>query len=59
MSKEQTTNIQVSHTNRELLLKLGTAMQREHPELWAQTPSFNAIVGFAVTKVLNADRQRK
>jgi len=44
-----TTTIQVSHINRDALLRLGRIMQERHPELWDNTPSFNAIVGYALT----------
>ena len=43
-----TTTIQVSHLNRDALLALGRVMMDRHPELWSSTPSFNAVVGYAL-----------
>lgn len=46
-----TTTIQVSTINRDALLRLGRIMQERHPEIWSNTPSFNAVVGYALTHI--------
>jgi len=43
------TTIQVSTRNRDGLLALGRMMQADKPEIWSSTPSFNAIIGYALT----------
>jgi hypothetical protein len=53
MPESTTTTIQVSTRNRDALLRLGRIMQAEHPEIWTKTPSFNAIVGYALTHDLH------
>lgn len=57
MNQPTSTTIQISTVNRDLLLQLGRLMQSEHPELWDRTPSFNAIVGYAVSATLQANGQ--
>lgn len=48
-TNQTTTTIQVSIINRDALLRLGQIMQERHPEIWSNIPSFNAVIGYALT----------
>ena len=54
MTTSDITTIQVSIRNRDALLVLGEMMQARSPHIWSKTPSFNAIIGYALTN-LTAD----
>lgn len=48
----ETTTIQISTNNRDLLDELGEQMQRRNPEIWHSKPPYSAIVGYAVDAAL-------
>jgi hypothetical protein len=54
----ESTTIQISTINRDLLDRLGEYMQMRHPELWTARPAYNAIVGYAVIVALAAEEER-
>lgn len=47
--------IAISTVNRELLDQLGKLMRERHPDVWPGTPTYNAIIGYAVDFTLEVD----
>lgn len=52
------TTIQITTVNRDLLDELGEYMKEKHPGFWSGRPSYNAIVGFAVSHTLEYFTER-